>query len=79
VLRYYHHLMTNSERSAERHLAATAKAARGRTDAIAQGQVRASSHHLRKMLSDDPEVLKLASDGLDTFALQNRKENAGTP
>jgi len=74
LLRYYDYLMTDSEKSAERHLSATAKATHGRTDATAQAQVRASSHHLRKMLSDDPEVLQLASDGLDAFALRTAKK-----
>jgi len=70
LLRYYHHLMTASERSAHQHLIVTAKATRGRTNAIAQAEIQHSSHHLRKLLSNDPEVLQLASEGLDAFVLR---------
>ena len=67
VLRYYGHWMTTKERLAQRHLFGTEKATRGRTDAAAQNEVRNSSHHLSRLLSDDPEILQLASAGIGAF------------
>ncbi len=56
--------MTEHERLAYRHLVGTAKAAHGRTDADAQEEAKGSTIHLRKLLSDDPNVLRLARDGI---------------
>jgi len=70
VLRYYGHFMTAQECLAQRHLFGTAKATHGRTDAAAQSEVRNSSHHLSRLLSNDPEVLRLASGGIDAFAIR---------
>ena len=70
VLRYYVHFMTTRERVAQRHLFGTDKATHGRTDAAAKNEVRNSSHHLSRLLSNDPEVLRLASGGSDAFALR---------
>jgi hypothetical protein len=70
VLRYYGHFMTTQERLAQRHLFGTDKATHGRTDAAAQNEVRNSSHHLSSLLSNDPEVLRLASGGIDAFAIR---------
>jgi len=70
VLRYYGQLMTTPERLAHRHLMGTAKATRGRTDAIAQSEVAHSSHPGRDLLSNDPQVLQLASDGIEVFTVR---------
>jgi hypothetical protein len=70
VLRYYGQLMTTTERLAHRHLMGTVKATRGRTDAVAQRESENSSHPARELLSNDPKVLHLASDGIDAFAVR---------
>jgi hypothetical protein len=75
VLRYYDDFMTKQERLAQRHLMGTAKATHGRTDAAAQIEVRSSRDPWRSvlsndLLSNDPEVLQLASDGLDAFVVR---------
>jgi hypothetical protein len=68
VFRYYAHLMTKQEHLAHRHLVGTAKAMRGKTDAGSQAEARKSaSRGYRDLLSSDPEVLLLASQGLDAF------------
>jgi hypothetical protein len=67
VLRYYGQLMTKQERLAHRHLMGAEKATHGRTDAVAQREAGNSSHPARELLSNDPEVLHLASDGIDAF------------
>lgn len=81
LLRYYGHLLTMQERLAQRHLMGTDKATHGRTDLAAQNEVRNSTHHARVLLSNDPGVLKLTSDGLDTFMLRTAQrivdEHAG--
>jgi hypothetical protein len=70
VLRYYGQLMTTPERLAHRHLMGTAKATRGRTDSAAQSEVANSSHPLRELLSNDSQVLRLASEGIDVFMVR---------
>jgi hypothetical protein len=70
VVTHYHELMTSAERAAERHLATTYKATGGRSDASAQAEVRAEGGPRRRWLSDDPEVLALAADGLEAFRLK---------
>jgi len=70
VFRSYGHLMSERERVALRHIGATMKATLGRSDEIAQQEVKRSTNHLRKLLSDDPQVLDLARDGYDEFALR---------
>jgi hypothetical protein len=62
--------MTRQERLAHRHLFGTAKATHGRTDAAAQSEVENTSHPARDLLSNDPEVLQLASDGIDAFMVR---------
>jgi hypothetical protein len=62
--------MTMQERLAHRHLIGTAKATRGRTDAVAQNEVENTSRPARDFLSNDPEVLQLASDGIDAFMVR---------
>ncbi len=71
LVRYYGYLMTMQERIAYRHLQATAKATHGRTDMAAQSELENSSrpNHLRRMLSDDPEVLRLTKEGLPAFVV----------
>ena len=72
VFRFYGHLMTMTERFAYRHLVGTAKAMKGRTDLTAQTELRNTNKaaHLRKFLSDDPEVLRLTADGLGQFVVR---------
>jgi hypothetical protein len=70
VLRYYRQLLTVPERLAHRHLMATAKATHGRTDTVAQREAENGSHPAQKFLSNDPNVLLLASDGLTSFVLR---------
>jgi len=70
VVRYYCQLMTTPELVAHRHLLGTAKATRGRTDAVAQREAQNSSHIARELLSNDPKILQLASEGLDAFMVQ---------
>jgi CBS-domain-containing membrane protein len=67
ILRYYDDFMTGKERLARRHLFGTEKATHGETDLAAQQDVRNSRSHLRELLSDDPEVLELTRDGLESF------------
>jgi hypothetical protein len=66
----YGHLMTPKEKLAFSHLGGTMKATLGRSDRAAQEEVKNGSTHLRKFLSDDPEVLILTRDGYDAFVLQ---------
>jgi len=66
----YGHLMTLKEQRAFRHLSGTMKATLGRSEPAAQEEVKAGLSHLRKLLSDDPEVLVLARDGYDAFVMQ---------
>jgi hypothetical protein len=67
---YYGRLMTQDEQLAYRHLVGTAKACRGRTDANAQEEAKRSVFFLRELLSDDPKVLAMACDGIETFVLR---------
>ena len=67
VFTYYSRFMTEKEKLANRHLMGTAKAAHGRSDLAAQQEARNSRSHLRKLLSDDPEVLELTRDGAESF------------
>ncbi len=68
VFRYYAHLMSQQERAANRHLTGTIKATHGRSDAEAQKE--AGNSYLRSVLSNEPQVLALASDGFQPFVLQ---------
>lgn len=69
VFHNYGHLMTPKERMAFSNLGGTMKATLGRSDHAAQEEVKTGSTHLRKFLSDDPDVLSLARDGYDAFVL----------
>ena len=73
VLRYYGHLMTVQEQLAQRHLMYTQKAEHGRSDAAAQNEARNGSRPSRELLSNDPEVLQLAKDGVDAFVARTAK------
>ena len=66
VLRWHSDLMTEAEQLAQRHLFATLKATMGRSNPAAQQEARQSPEHSR-FLSDDPEVLQLASVGYEAF------------
>ena len=70
VLRYYAQLMTTPERLAHRHLMGTEKATHGRTDVVAQREAENSAHPARELLSSDPKVMQLASDGIDAFLVR---------
>jgi hypothetical protein len=72
IFRYFGRSMTADERTAQRHLIATAKAMHGRTDLAAQTALRNSPNakHLRALLSDKPEVLRLTNQGLQEFVLR---------
>ena len=70
VFRYFSHLMTEKEKLASRHLVATKKATEGRSDVAAQAEAKGGPiFYLRDLMSDDPEVLRLASNGYETFVL----------
>jgi len=69
VFSHYGHLMTERERRAFRHLGGTIKATHGRSDEDAQHEARNFPNHLRKLLSDDPEVLALARGGFNSFVV----------
>jgi hypothetical protein len=66
VVRYYHNLMTDTERRANSHLIGTLKATRGRDDPAAQQEAK-QKPIFGRMLSDDPTVLELSRDGLQAF------------
>lgn len=70
VVRYFGRLMSEQERRAHRHLAATSKLTHGRSDVSAQNEAKSSPMPLREWLSEDPEVLRLASHELDALLLQ---------
>lgn len=63
VVRYCDEYLTKQERMALAHLVATMKAAHGRSDSAAQTETGKTKSHLRPPLTDDPEVLRLASEG----------------
>jgi hypothetical protein len=73
VFKYYGQLMNGRERMANRHLMRTFKAVEGRSDLAAQEEARGRVRHLREWLSDDPEVLQLARDGYEAFAVHTGK------
>jgi hypothetical protein len=70
IVRYYSAFMTPQERLADRHLLATSKITRGRTDGSAQEEAIGSSKPIRELLSADPDVIQLAAGGLDAFAVR---------
>ena len=66
VVRFYGHFMSEHEHLALRHLTASGKATHGRTDKSAQQE--AGRHKaFSKLLSRDPMVLELTSDGIEAF------------
>lgn len=68
VFRYYAHFMTKEEHLAHRHLVGAVKAMRGLTDVASQTEARKNASPVyRDMLSNDPDVLGLTSEGLDAF------------
>ena len=66
----YSGLMTRQEQLAFRHLGGTMKATLGRSDVQAQMEVKGSSSHFRRLLSDDSDILLLAHGGYDAFVLR---------
>jgi hypothetical protein len=69
VVRFHDHLLTDVERRTQRHLFATMKATKGRSDRAAQVEAQ-KSKALSKLLSDEPEVLQLARDGHREFEMR---------
>src|SRR5690348_15965998 len=65
-MRWHAAHMTDVEKPAQRHLFATLKATMGRSDVAAQQEARNNKIEAR-FLSNDPEVLRLASEGYDVF------------
>jgi hypothetical protein len=70
VFRYYPQLMNAQERAANLHLFGTVKATNGRSDAAAQTEARSGPRHLHDLLSDEPQVLRLAADGYQAFVMR---------
>ena len=75
----YSHLMNEQERAANRHLTGTIKATHGHSDAGAQTEARSGPRHLREMLSDEAQVLDLASGGFEAFVLRTRRKDNERP
>jgi hypothetical protein len=67
VIAYYGRFMNEDERRAQSHLIHTMKAAKGRSDALAQQEAK-HHHFYSRGISDDPEVLRLSSNGFQAFA-----------
>jgi hypothetical protein len=67
---YCGQFMTEQEQLAERHLVAVRKASSGRTERAAELELDRVPPYFREMLSDDPQVLMLASDGYKSFVLR---------
>lgn len=71
--------MTKEEHLAHRHLVGTAKATRGLTDVASQTEARKNASPVyRDMLSNDPDVLGLTSEGLDAFVERVAQRILGT-
>jgi tRNA(Ile2) C34 agmatinyltransferase TiaS len=70
IFGYYRQFMTDKEKLANRHLFGTIKATHGRTDLVVQEEARSSGKPLRELLSDDPVVLELTRDGMESFVLR---------
>jgi hypothetical protein len=70
VTEHYTHLFTDQERRAWRHLATTYKATGGRSDPVAQAEVRAEGGPRARWLSDDAAVLELTAAGIDPFRVR---------
>ena len=68
VVHFHPDLLTDAERKAQRHLFATMKATKGRSDAIAQREAQNDEIHSR-MLSSEQKVLSLVKDGYQQFQL----------
>jgi GNAT superfamily N-acetyltransferase len=73
IVRFHDHLMTDVERRAQRLLFAAMKTTMGRSDQAAQNEARAKNVFPRSYLSDDPDVLALAADGIEAFELRTAK------
>src|SRR5690242_6503857 len=72
IVRFHNHLMTDTERRAQGHLFATMKATMGRSDVAAQTE--AQNHKvLSRRLSSEPDVLRLARDGYESFLMGTAK------
>jgi hypothetical protein len=68
VFNYYRHLATKQENLAYQHLVSTFKATHGRTDSASQMEARRNASPARRdWFTSDPEILRLASEGLDVF------------
>ena len=65
-VRYHPNFMTDVESRANSHLMSTLKATMGRDDAAAQREAMQHRVYYRG-LSEDPEVLELAREGMQAF------------
>ena len=72
IVRFHRRLMTDAERRAQDYLFVVMKATMGRSNIAAQIEARNSKLRSRS-LSDDPDVLRLASDGYEAFELRTAK------
>jgi|SRR5580704_2510808 hypothetical protein len=70
LIAYHSRFMTEAEKLAYRHLAGTFKITHGRSDSAAQHEARNDPEPRRRVLSDDPELLELARDGMQSFLLK---------
>ncbi len=62
--------MTEKEKLVNRHLFGTQKAVQARSDVAAQQEAKTGPKHLRNFLSNDPEVLELTREGMESFVLR---------
>ena len=66
ICRYYGHFMTDRAKLAGKHLSATEKSTKGRSDLAAQEEAK-HSPIWEDLLSSDPIVLELARQGMASF------------
>jgi hypothetical protein len=73
IVRYYAQFMTAQEKLAHKHLVGTHKSTHGRSDAVAQQEAKTGPRGPREMLSDDPVVVGLTTDGFQRFVERTAK------
>jgi hypothetical protein len=73
VFHHFSHLMNADEKKAYSHLAGTMKSTLGRSDVSAQEEVKAGGGIHSRWLSDNPDVLRLASGGFEEFREKTAK------
>jgi hypothetical protein len=70
LIGYYAHFMTDKGKRAFRHLSTTYKLNHGRTDSAAQHEASNAPQPFRRALSENPEILELAHDGMESLVLR---------